>query len=105
MTGKRALQRILAFAGFVVLPLALPACTSSGYPFLTNRNPNKDYSEYVVQRPTYGPDTGKPFFLGGYAGAEYGPIFPRRAMRYDASPVTVAPEPTVSVEHGAWDPD
>ena len=62
MTGKRAIQRIFAFAGFVVLPLALPACTSSGYPFLTNRNPNTDYAEYVVARPTYGPDTGKPFF-------------------------------------------
>ena len=33
--------------------------------------------DYAVQRPTYGPDTGKPFFLGGYAGANYGPLFPR----------------------------
>jgi hypothetical protein len=105
MIGKRAIYRIFGFTLFVVLPFALPACTSSGYPFLTNRNPNTDYSEYVVQRPTYGPDTGKPFFLGGYAGANYGPLFPRRAMRYDAGPVTVTPEPTVSVEHGAWEPD
>ena len=81
MTGKRAMPRMVAFAGILVLSLALPACTSSGYPFLTNRNPNTDYAEYVVQRPTYGPDTGKPFFLGGYAGANYGPLFPRRAMQ------------------------
>jgi hypothetical protein len=105
MNGKRAIQRIFAFAGFVVLPFALPACTSSGYPFLTNRNPNSDYAEYVVQRPAYGPDTGKPFFLGGYAGADYGPLFPRRAMRNNAGPVAVTPEPTVSVEHGAWGTD
>ena len=105
MNGKRAIQRIFAFAGFVVLPLALPACTSSGFPFLTNRNPNKDYAEYSVARPTYGPDTGKPFFVGGYAGADYGPLFPRRAMQYDGGPMNVTPQPSVSVDHGAWEPD
>jgi hypothetical protein len=105
MSWKQAIQRMFALAGSVILSLALPACTSSGYPFLTNRNPNSDYSEYVVQRPTYGPDTGKPFFVGAYAGANYGPLFPRRAIQYDAGQVTVAPQPTVSVEHGAWQPD
>jgi hypothetical protein len=105
MMGKRAIRRMIAFAGFVVLPLVLPACTSSGYPFLTNRNPNRDYGDYTVQRPTYGPDTGKPFVLRGYAGADYGPLFPRRAMRYAEGPATAGPQPTVSVEHGAWEPD
>jgi hypothetical protein len=105
MTGKRAIQRLVVFAGFAAIALSLPACTSSGYPFLTNRNPNRDYGEYMVARPTYGPDTGKPFFLRGYAGADYGPLFPRRAMRYDGGPVTVEPQPALSVEHGAWEPD
>jgi hypothetical protein len=105
MTGKRALRRMLACASIVVPLLALPACTSSGYPLLTNRNPNRDYSGYEVMRPTYGPDTGKPFFVGGYAGANYGPLFPRRAIQYEGAPVAVSPEPTVSVEHGAWEPD
>jgi hypothetical protein len=105
MTAKRAIQRMVAFAGLVILPLALPACTSSGFPLLTNRNPNRDYSRYEVMRPTYGPDTGKPFLLGGYAGANYGPLFSRRAIQYDGGPAMVTPEPTVSVEHGAWQPD
>jgi hypothetical protein len=105
MTAKRAIRQLVALTGFTMLPLVLPACTSSGYPFLTNRNPNRDYGEYMVQRPTYGPDTGKPFFVGGYAGADYGPLFPRRAVRYGGGPVTAVPEPTVSVEHGAWEPD
>jgi hypothetical protein len=104
MSGK-TIGRMFAFAGLAVMPLALPACTSSGYPFLTNRNPNKDYGDYVVQRPTYGPDTGKPFFLGGYAGADYGPLFPQRAIQYNGGAMPGAPEPTVSVEHGAWEPD
>jgi len=105
MTGKRAVPRVFAWAGILVLSAGMPACTSSGYPLLTNRNPNKDYSEYVVQRPTYGPDTGKPFLVGGYAGANYGPLFPRRAIQYEAAPVTDASQPTVSVERGAWEPE
>jgi hypothetical protein len=99
------MRRMFGFAGFVVLPLVLPGCTSSGYPFLTNRNPNTDYGDYVVQRPTYGPDTGKPFFLGGYAGADYGPLLPRRSIQYDGGAMTGAPQPGVSIEHGAWEPD
>ena len=81
MTWKRAIPRRFAWAAILVLSVAMPACTSSGYPFLTNRNPNRDYSEYVVARPTYGPDTGKPFLLGGYAGANYGPLFPHKRYR------------------------
>jgi hypothetical protein len=105
MTGKRAIPRSFGWAAILVLSITMPACTSSGYPFLTNRNPNRDYSEYVVARPTYGPDTGKPFLLGGYAGANYGPLFPRRAMQYEAVPVPDAAQPAVSVEHGAWEPE
>jgi hypothetical protein len=107
MTATRLIRRSIALAGILLAALCLPACSSwrdgSGYPLLTNRNPNR---EYVVQRPTYGPDTGKPFFVGGYAGANYGPIFPRRAMQYEEGVgVPVADQPTVSVEHGAWDPE
>jgi hypothetical protein len=105
MTGKRACRRLLAFVGIVVSLAVLPACASNGFPLLTNRNPNRDYGAYEVQRPTYGPDTGKPFLLRGYAGANYGPLFPRRAIRVEGEPVVVAPEPTLSVEHGAWEPE
>ena len=84
MTAIRPIRRRVALAGVLLAILALPACSSwrdgSGYPLLTNRNPNR---EYVVQRPTYGPDTGKPFFVGGYAGDTYAPLFPRRAMQYE----------------------
>ena len=34
-------------------------------------------------RPSYGPDTGKPFFVGGYAGNDYGPFFQRRAIQVE----------------------
>jgi hypothetical protein len=107
MTAIRPIRRSAALAGVLLAILALPACSSwrdgSGYPLLTNRNPNR---EYVVQRPTYGPDTGKPFFVGGYAGANYAPLFPRRAMEYEEGEgVPVGAQPTVSVEHGAWDPE
>lgn len=105
MGVKRGIRRIGGVAASLVLAVGLPACASwgdgSGYPLFTNRNPNKTYT---VARPTYEPDTGKPFFLGGYAGANYGAIFPRRFM--DVEQVVPAPsQPKVSVEQGAWDPE
>jgi len=106
MTATRAMVRMMVLAGALALALGLPACSSwrdgSGYPFLTNRNPNRDY---VVARPTYGPDTGKPFYLGGYAGADYGPLFWRRRMVNDAATVPVVSQPSVSVDQSAWDPE
>jgi hypothetical protein len=105
MTGIRAASRMAGWAGILVFSFGLPACSSSGYlgyPFLTNRNPN---SEYAVQRPTYGPDTGKPFFLGGYAGASYDPLFRRQRMLTDVGGPPVTSQPTVSVDQGAWDND
>jgi hypothetical protein len=106
MTLTQTIRRLPACAGILALSLALPACASwgdgSGYPIFTNRNPNR---EYAVQRPTYGPDTGKPFFIKGYAGADYGPLFPRRRMQLEEGTVPVTTQPAVSVEEGAWDPD
>jgi hypothetical protein len=100
MTAKWASVRLGGWACVLGLALALPACAFP--PWLSNRGPNATYD---VQRPTYEPDTGKPFFVGGYAGADYGPIFPRRRMQLEApgQPVTVGP--SVSVEAGAWAPE
>ena len=104
MDVMRSLRRVCGVAGCLALAVGLPACASwgdgSGYPIFTNRNPN---GPYQVQRPTYGPDTGKPFFLGGYAGANYGTLFPRRMMQEQVVPA--GPQPSVSVEEGAWSPD
>ena len=105
MTRNRAIPRMVALAGIVLLALGLPACSSSGcasLPWLTNRYPD---STNVVQRPTYEPDTGKPFFLGGYAGANYDPIFRRRRILNDGETAPVASQPTLSIDQGAWDPD
>lgn len=102
MTWIRATSRTAGLAGVLCLGLGLPACTSSGtgFPIFTNRNPNK---EYAVQRPTYGPDTGKPFYLGGYAGKSYEPLFRRNRVLTDESGQPVATQPTVSVDQGAWE--
>ena len=104
MTGIRAASRMAGRAGILILALALPACQSwrDGYPIFTNRNPNK---EYAVQRPTYGPDTGKPFFVAGYAGASYEPLFRRQRILTDAGGPPVTSQPSVSVDQGAWDND
>jgi hypothetical protein len=100
MTAKRAIGRVGGLVTILGLALALPACAFP--PWLNNRGPN---AVYDVQRPTYEPDTGKPFFLGGYAGADYGPLFPRRRMQLEAQGQPVTTEPSVSAEPGAWAPE
>ncbi len=100
MTAKRTIRSTAALAGSVVLALSLPACAFP--PWLSNRGFGAGYD---VQRPTYGPDTGKPFFVSGYAGANYEPLFPRRRVLNQEQAAPVASEPALSVEHGAWDPE
>ncbi len=102
MTGVRVASRAVGLAGILVCSLGLPACQSNGYPFFTNRNPNKDYE---VQRPTYGPDTGRPFSVGGYAAETYDPLFRRRRGLPDVGGVPVATQPSVSLDQGAWTTD
>jgi hypothetical protein len=100
MTAKRAIGRLGGLVAILGLALLLPACAFP--PWLNNRGPN---AVYDVQRPTYEPDTGKPFFVGGYAGADYGPLFPRRRMQLEAQGQPVTTGPSVSVEEGAWEPE
>ncbi len=104
MTEIRAAKRMAGLVGILGFALGLPACQSSGngYPFLTNRRPG---SMYDVQRPTYGPDTGKPFYISGYAGTNYEPLFQRRRMLNAAPTAPGASGPTVTVDQGAWEPD
>ncbi len=101
MTAKRTMRRFGGLAAVLGLVLCLPACAFP--PWLNNRGPN---ALYDVQRPNYdGPDTGKPFFVGGYGGASYGPLLPRRRVVQEAEAPPVATEPSVSVEAGAWNPE
>ena len=94
-----------ALAAILGLALALPACArSSGYPFLTNRNPNADYVRVS------GPRTGRIPASRSSSAVMPARIMARSsldvAMQYEAQgqlPVTT--EPTVSVERGAWEPD
>jgi hypothetical protein len=100
MTAKRTIRRIGGLAAILGLALGLPACAFP--PWLNNRGPN---ALYDVQRPTYEPDTGKPFFVGGYGGANYGPLFARRRIQVEAEAQPVTTGPNVSVESGAWNPE
>ncbi len=103
MIMSRAAHRRIGYATVVVFSAMLPACSSPGgpqWPWLRGAVPPPD-STNVVYRPTYLPDT-KPLFVGGYAGASYGPLFPRRALGPPEAPV-VQDQPTVSVSHGSWD--
>jgi hypothetical protein len=101
MTAKRTIRRFGGMAAVLGLAFCLPACAFP--PWLNNRGPN---AQYDVQRPTYGPgpDTGRPFFVGGYAGADYGPLFPRR-MQLESEVQPGPTQPNISVESGGWNPE
>jgi hypothetical protein len=107
MVEARARGRALGLLGTFVLSVMIPACSSPGCPpFPWLRRPNGD-STNVVQRPIYQDAEKRPFRLGGYAGASYGP-FPARRLLPAGSPVDAVPgesRSSVSVSEGSWEQD
>jgi hypothetical protein len=79
MVGATRLRRATLMATAVLLGVA-PACGPDGFtaPWLRGPDPA---SPYVVNRPAYA-DGARPFFVSGYAGANYEPIVggPRAAF-------------------------
>jgi hypothetical protein len=107
MIETRTLRKLLGFIAMVSLVIVMPACSSPGCPrppWLQRFWPG---STNVVQRPTYQDAEKRPFVLGGYAGASYGP-FPFGRSRFVGSPVPAVPDqagPSVEISNGAWEPE
>jgi hypothetical protein len=102
------ITRCARWAGIAGLLVLAPACTSDGMFSRWLGGPGAT-SPYVANRPIY-PDGGRPFFIGGYAGANYEPII-GGARPVVGPPVPVPapvpppgpPEVSVTVNQGSWE--
>ena len=105
MVDTRVNMRLAGALMILALSIALPACQSpGGGPPPMVQTPDGSTTSRFSLRPILDGAGYRPFYLGGYAGASYGPgIFSRR----DAvgTPVTQpASPPSVTVEQGTWEP-
>jgi hypothetical protein len=105
MVDSRAGRQWLGFGAAVILSAILPACSSPNGPQLPwLRGPAPDSSN-IVYRPAFRFPEPKTLVAGGYAGASYPPVNPRRRV-LSTSPATVTEaQPAVSVSQGTWEPD
>ncbi len=108
--GRAAEGRVRPTArgvGFLViglLGLASPACQSPAGVHWGWREPPD--ATNVTYRPAYEWPGTKPLYLGGYAGADYGPSRPRRRLRgAELGPGLEPSPPAVTIHQGSWETD
>ncbi len=112
-----ALQRRACWAVIAAILVVAPACGPDGFTAPWLRGPDVA-SPYVANRPAYA-DGARPFFISGYAGANYEPLGARPVfgvpvpapLPAPVAPPGLSPEPppgppagppAVSVSDGAW---
>jgi hypothetical protein len=85
------------------LAIAMPACQSPGWaPSPSVRPPEAGTSRFAL-RPILEGEGYRPYYLGGYAGATYGPgLFRRNSMA--GGPAAPAGPSNVIVNEGTWTP-
>jgi hypothetical protein len=104
MVLARSGRRRITLLGLVLMSSLIPACTAPNgepRPWLRPFQPGG----YVAQRPTYDAPGERPFYLGGYAGHDYGPEFRSRPVWAVPAGAPSAAGPRVSVGQGTWDPE
>ena len=105
MVDTRVNRRMAAAIMMLAVSIALPACQSpGGGPPPMVQTPDGSTTSRFSLRPILDGAGYRPFYLGGYAGASYGPgVFSRPAAV--GTPVTQpASPPSVTVEQGTWEP-
>jgi hypothetical protein len=104
MIDTRARGRLTGTATMIALLACLPACQSPGWaPSPVVSSPEAGVSRFSL-RPVLDGEGYRPYFLGGYAGASYGPgVFGRRAV-VGASAPPPASGASVTVDEGNWTP-
>jgi hypothetical protein len=123
MVGARPV-RAISWGAIAMILLASPACGPDGFTAPWMRSPD-GASPYIVNRPAYA-DGARPFFVGGYAGANYEPFVggpraafgvplpgPARPPVVPAAPPSAVPvsppppepagPPAVSATPGSWE--
>ena len=104
MVDTRARTHLVRTIALVTLAMCFPACQSAGWaPSPAVRSP-EDGSTRLSLRPILDGAGYRPYFVGGYAGATYGPgLFGRGATAAVAAPA--AGPSSVTVDSGNWTPE
>ncbi len=99
IASRRPALALLLFS----VALVLPACQSAGVaPSPLVRSPEDTTNRFSL-RPVLDGAGYRPYYVGGYAGASYGPgVFAREIQGAPAPPPG---PPAVSVNQGTWDPN
>ncbi len=101
MTRSTFLRDRLAWLAISSLALASSACNGPGMTAPWRRSSTDDV--YIAQRPPFDASGRKNFYVSGYAGATYGPIFQNRARpRVSALPDVSEGQPRTVIEEGDW---
>ncbi len=105
MVELRVNRRLAATLPIIALSVILPACHSPGGPPPPSvRSPDGTTSSFSL-RPILDGAGYRPYYVGGYAGASYGPgLFSRRGAA-GIPPAQQSGSPSVTVEQGTWQPE
>jgi hypothetical protein len=98
-------RRALGMLGVITLAAVVPACNAPGgyeLPWLRKGYPD---TTNVVQRPVFPLPEGRPLFVGGYAGASYGPNFRARPILVEPPGAPAPGQPNLSIDRGNWEPE
>ena len=105
MLNIRDKWRLTCTLPIVALSVVLPACRSpDGSPPPLVRSPDGTTRRFAL-RPILDGEGYRPYYVGGYAGASYGPgLFSRRSAA-GIPPAQPSGSPSVTVEEGTWQPE
>jgi hypothetical protein len=104
MAETRATRRPIGGLVSIALAIVMPACHApGGAPTPLVRSPDGVSSRYSL-RPVLDGAGYRPYYVGGYAGASYGPgLFGRNTMMGVPAPPPPGP-PNVTINQGTWEP-
>jgi hypothetical protein len=104
MFDTRINGRVASALLLVALAIAVPACNAPGRPPAPLvQSPDGSTTTRFALRPILDGEGYRPYYVGGYAGASYGPgLFSRRAVV--GTPVAQpSGSPSVTVSQGTWE--
>jgi hypothetical protein len=104
MVDTRARSRLAGFLAIFAISMGLPACQSPGWaPSPSVRSPDDGPTSRFSLRPILDGAGYRPYYVGGYAGASYGPGLFGRSTMFGVPAAPIGP-PNVTVNQGTWSP-
>jgi hypothetical protein len=92
----------------IALSISLPACNAPGGPpppLVRSPDGSTPTTNRFSLRPILDGEGGRPYYIGGYAGASYGPgLFSRRST-VGTPVIQPSGPPSVTVNQGTWEPE